>query len=727
MAGISRRYFVAATTAAALGPKLATATTEPVTHADIVLFVDKFGAKGDCTREKSTAGSTDDSDAIEAALTACPDHGTVRFTAGRCYRVNRPIEVTGKSLTLDIRDATIRCGNDSVWHVFRIGGSKRAAPVAQVTVLGGTFDGNRAHQRYWPNQSAEKIFTDHGIEDPNTALGKPFYDNSPVNGTNWRQGWLSGEAGDGINVNGSGNKGLIRVQHAHLVRFMHCTAVDYIRNGFATWNCADVLFFDCHSRGQLPTTYFELKALGGRGYEAAFLKVAGSNPDQRALQGAHAVSVRVIGGRVEGGAMPFFMRIQGQKPVSSGSFCQISGFEALGISRELWFEDCASVRISDSTIICHGSEKSRYRNDPALFFSNRTHDWTLSNCYIQGRINTNQSQDRRFGVLESCMLECDAPLDDWVVQCDRISNSMVRSAGKGALCRAAVTSEFYAETGASLFATETVRGCRIGAARFDGTTTRLFLPEGAHMVTLPRVPAGLNHLRIRNLGVMGGRWFEIHKANFQLSGNRLELRRLKDTFTARAGDEIEVSWYGADAAPLPYAGMRLRGGATTIADADVMVKNTRRNRLAGTCRLTGRFQDIHDDRAFDIGQGASVEVSGVTVCRCDGTVFGAHPRAIVHRLIIRGSWFEDWGLRRAELDAGAGRPLDRLQVSDLLQLTGTTFLRSRPSQARGGQTAPALNRGTVALLIEGDNVYAGGARPARFTAARALRKPDFNE
>lgn len=728
MAGVSRRYFVAGAAGAAMTPPLSAATEDSGPSPDpTALFVDDFGARADCPRHGSTATATDDSAAIEAALKACPDGGSIRFTPGKCYMVRRAVEVTGKSITLDARDAVIRCGDDSVWHVFKLGGDHQDRPVAAVTILGGIWDGNRGHQRYWPNQNADAVYTELGVEHPETHQGTPFYENSPVNGTIWHHGWLNGSAGDRVDVNGQGNDGLIRVQHAQRVRFIHCDARDYVRNGFVAWNCADNLFQDCNSTGQLPSTFFELKTLFGRGFEAAFIKVAGANADKRALQGEHAVSARVIGGRVTGGAMPFFMRIQGTKPISSGSYCQIDGFQAHGIARELWFEDCASVRISNSTIICHQAHQSRFRNDPAIFFSNRTHDWVISNSYIAGRINTNQSQDRRFGVLESTILDCPAALDTWAVQCDRISNSILRCGGWGAVCAMASNSEFYAEQNAGLQATGTVRGCRIGALRYAGQTDRFTLSEGQNAIELPTTPVGLNHLRIRNPDVMGGRWFEIHKANFQLDGATLQLRNSDGNFVPRAGDEIEVASYGADAVLLPYAGLRVVGSSSAGADIDAVVENTRQTRIAGTCRITGQFLSIQANMVFALDDGASVDLSDVTVRRCSGGIVAAKQKATVQRLIIRSCWFEDWGLWGKDLKPDFRRPICRLSVTDLLQVTQSTFLRTPPDRGPRGQTAPSTNRGSVALLIEGDNVYAGGVTPARFQAERALRKPDFTE
>lgn len=728
MTGVSRRYFVAGAAGAVVAHPVGASIQDQTQPLDRnALSVENFGAVGDCPRSGSTSSATDDTDAIEAALQACPEGGSVRFAPGRCYMVSRAVDVIGKSITLDARDAMIRCGDDSVWHVFRIGGMGWDAPVAGVTVLGGIWDGNSERQRYWPNQNKDFIHTDLGTEHPASHKGTPFYQNSSVNGTAWHNGWLNGSTSDGIDLNGRGNRGLIRVQHAHNVRFLNCEARNYVRNAFVAWNCTDNLFQDCNSEGQLPSTYFELKKLFGRGFEAAFIKVVGANPENRPLQGRHAVSARVIGGRVVGGAMPFFMRIQGIKPISSGSFCQIDGFQAHGIARELWFEDCASVRISNSSIICHEAQESRFRNDPALFFSNRTHDWVVSNSYIRGRIDTNQNQDRRYGVLESTILDCPAALKDWAVQCDRISNSLMRCGGWGGVCRMASNSEFYAEENAALTATETVTGCRIGALRFSGEKERFVLAEGQNTINLTGAPAGLNHLRIRNPAVMGGRWFDIHKSNFRLKGASLQLRNNEGDFLSRAGDEIEVSWHGPDAELNPYAGLRIKGRGIAGADADVVVENTRRTRIAGKCRITGQFHEIQDKSVFLIEDGASVELSNVTVRRCAGGIVATKKSAQVQRLLVRGCWFEDWGLWGEQLEADFKRPICKTAVREIMQVSQTTFLRSRPTKKGGGQTAPSTNRGTVALLIEGNNVYAGGAKVAKFKAERVLREPDFSE
>lgn len=731
MAGISRRYFMGASLGAAVGAE-AQANTDianaiPDTPASGRVLVADFGALGNCHRFGSTNGASDDSDAIEAALRACPDGGVVQFTPGRCYMVGRAIHVTGKSLTLDMRGATLRCGDDSVWHVFLFGGVNPETPVETVTVLGGIWDGNLAHQRYWPNSNGTTVFTDAGIEPAGAERGRVFYDNSPINGTLWKHGWLDGSAGDGINVNGRGNRGLVRVQHTRNARFLHCRARDFVRNGFVTWNCEDSLFFDCHGSGQLPSTYFELKALFGRGFEAAFIKVVGDNKERRPLRGTHGTSARVIGGRVIGGAMPFFMRIQGKKPVSSASFCQITGFEAHGIAREVWFEDCAVVRISDSSIICHEAAASRFRNDPAIFFSNRTHDWVISNCYVRGRINTNQNQDRRFGVIESSILDCPAPLEDWVVICDRISNSVVQCGGWGAVCRMAINSEFLAERNASLKVTETMRGCQIGARRLSGPTERLRLHAGADSVTLAGAPAGINHVRIRNADVMGGRWFDIHKSRYRLKRDVLQIRDTEGPFAARAGDEIEVSWYRPGSQLAPYAGLRIHGGSEAGACVDALVQNTRMIRIDGTCRMTGRCLDMSDATVLHLGKGASLDLRDLTVIRAAGSLLATQRGGAARQLSVRGCWFEDWGRQSEIFGAETRRPMAGIWITDLLQVTQTTFLYASPDQDDRRRSPPGTNRGKVALLIEGDNVHAGGATPPRFAAERSMRKPDFSE
>ncbi|MEM6576913.1 MAG: hypothetical protein AAF678_00345 [Pseudomonadota bacterium] len=684
-----------------------------------VVDVDAFGAVGDCPRTGSTSGATDDSDAIEAALRAVPDAGIVRFTPGRCYLVSRPIEVTGKSMALQARGATIRCGDDSVWHVFTLGGQSADAPVDEVIVDGGTWDGNLARQRYWPNEAGTLRFTDQGVEASETATGSPFYENSAVNGLSWVEGWLDGSAGDGVYVNGEGNKGLVRVQHAASVRFLHARARDYVRNAFVTWNCAEQVFLACSSTGQLPTTFFELHELFGKGYEAAFIKVVGENTALRPLRGQHGYSVRVIGGRVEGGAMPFFMRIQGQKPISSGSFCAIDGFEAYGIARELWFEDCASVRISNSQIVCHPAGQSTLRNDPAIFFSNRTHDWVISNCYVRGRINSNENQDRRFGVIESTILDSDAKTDQWLVECDTISSSLIRSSGRGAVCRRATNSEFLAETKTALTVEEEASACRIGADRREGRTERFMLSEGDDRVNLSGVPAGLTHLRIRNVEVMGGRWFDIHKANFKLDGAEVRLVRGSSPFAARAGDEIEVSWYEADALRLPYAGLQSAPGPGAACRIDVIARNTRPSRLRGKSEVKGYFEDIAGEAAFWICDATQIDMKDLTLKRVEGAIMACKRTATVGRLILRGCWFEDWGQLGDKLPERFRRPFVNVEVTDVLQLTQTSFLQS------GVKTRPVTNKGEVALLIEGANSYSGLAKPANFKGVQVLRQPDF--
>lgn len=689
--------------------------------------VDAFGAIADCPRSGSTAGASDDSDAIEAALLACPDGGVLRFTPGACYLVTRPIHVLGKSVTVDARNAIIRCADDSVWHVFRLGGNAADSMVDEITVLGGVWDGNLSNQRYWPNSANGLIFTDRGLEGADTYRGEPFYQNSPVNGASWDVRWLRGTAGDGINVNGRGNDGLIRLQHTRRARFIRCRAQHYVRNGFVTWNCEASEFTHCSSEGQLPTAFSEMVGLFGQGWEAAFIKVAGENNSQRALQGNHCHSARVDGGRVIGGAMPFFMRIQNKKPISSGSYCHINGLEAYGISRELWFEDCASIRISNSNITCHPAHNSTHRSDPAIFFSNRTHDWVIANSYIRGRVNTNESQDRRFGVVESSIIDCDAPIEDWVVRCDRISNSIVRSAGAGAICNYAVNSEFYAERSASCYFRRSARGCRVGAPRFIGTTKTFRLEEGQIMFDLPAAPAGINHVRIRNPNVMGGRWFEVHHSRYVLDGSRIHFESGDGPYFSHFGDEIEVSFFneGSDLAPFAGAYCGTPNGAPS--DIDLTVDNTRAIGVRGDARITGEFRNIQDEVVFKICEPSNLELSTLNVFSCSGGVVGCRRNVETGRLVIRNCHFENWGLKSDSLLDPFRRPLSSVRVRELLQISQTVFMVSEVSEGNEASMAAGTNTGDLELLVEGGNTYTGGARPGNYSARREIRQSDFIE
>lgn len=549
MPDFSRRVFLAGTAGLVAGdlsaqtrmadpgnPMSEIAGTMPPLDEINILAVDAFGAVGDCAASGSTAGSTDDSAAIAEALEACPDGGIVRFSPGKSYAVSHPIHVTGKQINIDARGAVIRCRDDSVWHVFTIGGTSDAF-VEEINVWGGLWDGNLENQRYYPNTNGKMIFTDRGTERYGQHVGAPFYENSKINGTAWDNGWIDGQSADGIDVSGGGNDGLIRIQFAERANFHACTAKDWVRNAFVTWCCPQNLFFNMQGSGQLPTHFHELKALFDLQHEAAFLKTGGDNPEALAMRGRFFESVKVMGGRCDGGVMPIFCRTNRPKPEAAANHVVIDGFEAYGFSRDVWFEVATSIRISKSQIVGASAPSSAHRQFPGIFIGNGTVDWSISDSYIRGHIDTRQKQNVRLGTLHNVTLECDSAIPEWLVACNKISNSIIRSRGFGVFCEDALNVEVYAEAGQSLVVSGSARNCRIGRERREGRIVRFNLSAGQNDIEIGKM-GGLDFIRRGNPVIQGGRWYNIHPSRYTLADGKILFDQ-----TAQVGDIIEIGYY----------------------------------------------------------------------------------------------------------------------------------------------------------------------------------------
>jgi hypothetical protein len=499
------------------------------------LHVDAFGAAGD--------GLTDDSETIERALRAVPENGHIRFGAGRTYLVSREINARGKAMTVTMTGATIRVADDSVWNVFRFGGLgyERSDWVGKVEVIGGTFDGNRANQRYWPNTDGTTIFTDRGIEDYGTHTGTPWYPNSPVNGLAWDNRWIGGTAEDGIDVNGSGNEGLVTITATRHAVYRDCFVKNYVRNGLVAYICDDVDFIDCRSEGQLPTNYQELNLLFGKGYEAAALKTNGWNPQDQGLRGDYPGRVRISGGRSLGGAMPLFVRTNTPKPESPTTFVTVEGFEALGFSRDAWFEVASFVRISDCNFVgIYDPAASSHRGRSGLFIGNGTTDYSIVNTnVIHGVIDTREQQQNRTGLVEGCTISCEnAGQVNPIVQCRHLKNSHVESAGRGPLVDFATNVEAHAELNSSLQVRRSAQGCRTGRIRRCAAASVFAMAPGSRTVDLGATSAVIERVFRHNPHIHGGAKFEIWKAEYHLSDGVVTFDR-----SAVEGDVVTVEWY----------------------------------------------------------------------------------------------------------------------------------------------------------------------------------------
>jgi len=498
--------------------------------------VDAYGAVGDCPALGSTASWHDDTHAIHAALLDCPDGGVVRFSPGKVYLVSAPVEVTGKSVALDLRGAMVRIADDTVWHVFTLGGT-REKPVAFVHVVGGVLDGNIGFQRYYPNTDGKTIFTDQGRETSGTHKGRPFYSNSVVNGTEWNAGWIDGSYGDGINLNGNGNRGLIRIQYAGDARFDGTTIRDFVRNGLVTWNCRNSRFYDIEGFGQLPTNFHELNELFGQRHEAAYMKVNGSNPNELAIGTHGQQNVVVRGGFTTGGAMPLFCRTNQPKSEAPANRAVVDGFRAYGFSRDVWFEVVNEVRIANCHLLGLDAPQASARGRAGIFLSNNTRHWSIRDSIVRGHIDTRQRQNTSFGVLDGVELTATGLTDDWIVNCNVIRDCIIRSNGRGALCDVADNVIAQAEDTASLFVRRAMAHCQIGGDRYQAMQHYVEMEPGGDTAAVPGLGTAYTvDVSRRNIGVQGGRWFELHHSDYSVRGDKIIFDR-----KSSEGDEVRIT------------------------------------------------------------------------------------------------------------------------------------------------------------------------------------------
>lgn len=587
------------------------------------LHVDHFGAVADCPRAGSTDGATDDSDAIEAALLACPEGGRVVFGAGRCYMVSRPIIARGKSMIVDFNGAKIRTRDDSIWHVFQFGGLDDDTRVDRVEVRNANLDGNRHFQRYWPSEVTLPVdqtyaiptddpgpaplddfagytiyFTDKGdfatndggqtyvtwdnvwgdsathdkhslvgrtiTAHPGTDIGTTFYDNSPVNGSDWNNDWIngannSGENAAGIDVNGSGNGGFIYVLHADVVVFDNISMRDMVRNGLSTWNAKLVFGERIDAKDQLPTSFFEISQVGeGVGAEASSIKITGNNkPESEILGGRYAEAIYFSDVHIEGGAIPIFVRTNEDKPPATGISTLIVNSSFTGISRELWFEVPSLVHMHNVVVTCVDYPDSYDRKNCAVFIGSRTEHWVMDGCYIRGRINTNVPNVRKTGDFINSTLEdfSGSPLRP--LQCRKIENARIETRSAGVMADEIINSEIYCDVipeDAERAGTEddpvsenikiNMRsvGARFGRERFDGVVERGTIAVGSNSLTLSGTPTDVVRVRVRRHALHGGKWFDVHESLYDVSGDVLSFPGFQE-YTSDL--EVEVEWYAA--------------------------------------------------------------------------------------------------------------------------------------------------------------------------------------
>jgi hypothetical protein len=561
---------------------------------DRIYKVDAFGAQGD--------GVTDDTAALQRAFDGTPDFGVLQFSSGKTYLVSARIESKrGRSITVIARGATIKCADDSVWHVFKLGGVNEDNPAQEIRWYGGTFDGNLANQRYFPSMTTipenatfwngtrdplagyTVFFTDLGmfatndggvsyktwdrdvqenvasapkhalkarvgLRDHDGPVGTLFYENSPVNGATWNNDWLTGRAEDGIDVNGGGNEGLIQIGHAQRAVFEDIHFTRFVRNGAVTWNVKEVHATRIRGSEQLPTAFFELNSTLGQGQECALMKFSGFT-DNSIVSGNYTERVHVSDCIALGGAMPLFVRTNEPKPPASGTVVLVDRCQFYGIAREAWFEICQSVTISDSHITCADYPASLQRANTAIFIGKGPDDWTIANSYVHGRVDTEGRQLGRSGSIVNSVLTDYSQIGQRPLMCETIAGSYIESRSGGVLANRISGSELYLEMpekpGSESFKVEAlIANSTVGKERFQGTRERLVVQERDNAVILSGQPDAVVRVLVRNRRFHGGRWFAVDSNKYSVSGNKLSF--VSDNLPMYAvGDpvDVEVEWY----------------------------------------------------------------------------------------------------------------------------------------------------------------------------------------
>ena len=511
-----------------------------------IYAVDDYGAVGDCPRTGSTSGATDDSDAIEAAFTAVTDGGSVYFTPGKVYMVTREIEVKGKSFNVEATGATIRCGDDTVWHVFDFGGTSVSDTEYWYRWRGGIIDGNLANQRYYPNTDGTTIYTDEGTELIGSYTGTPFYENSSVNGTTWDNDWIDGNAGDGVNVNGGGNIGLIRFIDAQLAIFEDIECRSFVRNGLVTYRVREVHANRIRGIDQLYTSYQELVSLFGLGHECAVMKFSGDNLTNEIIGVNYPERVFVSNCYAERCVMPLFVRSQPPKAPVLGIECKVTNCTFTGVSRELWFEVAQDLVVTGTTITCADFRDSTFRNNDAVFMGNGTENYTFTDCHIYGRVNTEEAQGRVRGVYNNCLIRDFSASDQRTLQCGTLNNCIVETRASGLIADYVRGSQLYLENVAGsdpVVINRAMTDTVYGRERYTGTRERIIMPAAAVSATLSGTPSEIQRIYARSRAFQGGRWFELAEQDYDLSGAVITLTKSGQDFSSDGSIEIEVDWY----------------------------------------------------------------------------------------------------------------------------------------------------------------------------------------
>ena len=552
--------------------------------------VDAYGAVGD--------GVTDDLIPINLAFERAREGVVLRFTAGRTYMLSSFVEGRyGRSLTVIAHGATIKCMDDSVWHVFDLGGDSTSNMAGEVKWIGGILDGNRANQRYWPSLyimpvqnfwngnpdplgGYEVQHTDEGqfgtndggatyvtwenvnetdpaapkhsladrILTPYTGpIGERFYENSPINGTDWDQGWQNGTGADpNINVRGGGNIGFVRINFAEVGSFEDVTFQNFVRNGAVLWNCVESRMTAIRGYNQLPTAFFEINSFYGTGAECSVMKIGGQS-DNLLLGGNWGSRIIVDKCVTTGGALPLFIRTNEEKAPATGNIVSVTNCQFYGISRECWFEIADTVRIDNCDIVCSDYPNSTHRKDACLFISGAARNATVTNCYLYGRINTNEPDLWNQMDFDNCHIVAKYNAAQRVLQCRNLTNSKIESLAGGVLAAYVDNCEFLLEKdfpGSESFrVTTSITNSRLGKERYEFIQDDGEIAEGQSTFQLSGTPSEIQQIQVRNFDYLGGRWWTPSKGKYQLNGDTIEFKDSSEDYLSKGITEIRVQWY----------------------------------------------------------------------------------------------------------------------------------------------------------------------------------------
>lgn len=554
-----------------------------------IVSVETYGAVGDCAFTGSTAGATLNSQAFKDAFDACPDGGIVKLRPGACYclegfgdtdeathAANGPvITCTGKSIYVDARGATIRAHDDTKWGVIVLGGADEDNYVENVEWIGGTLDGNKDRQIYWPNTDGTTIFTDAG-EETLPATGTPFYSNSSKNGTLWLDGWYNGAATSQnsfgtwptfaenggsssrdpryVDLQGGGNDGFIQVDRARRVVFRDIILKDIVRNGLMAGNCDTVLFDNIKGTGQLSTNYFELAALGfGSGAEACYLKTnaRARGGTLRMMPDADYVDSVVIRDCLfEGGSLPIFVRTHqhGQKPSMPLTRAHLINVRAYGYRRDVWFEIAGEVFIDRCDFVGHGiiAPNATYSATSGLLIGNNARHVRINDSFVLGQVDLKNTHNNVQVDVIGSVLSMPAGTADEIVNCTNFIRSRAESASGGVDAENIEDAVILAE--GQTYVRASARNLTLGALRWADAVEHS-QTDGQTSLDLGDANFEVQRIERRNNNVCGGRWLPVPEPDwsilagvitFEQPSNADDIIRVhgntvhEDTFTATA-------------------------------------------------------------------------------------------------------------------------------------------------------------------------------------------------